>query len=251
MSITTQPAADAQPAERRSSWRDVVIGVGVGNLILAATMLLVAIGLQGRVDPFPLVIAGVVGVGVLLARRPGRAGVIYLGVTSVLLFLVFLAFGGLKAVAHPQSTFDFILIVGLLVNNLTGLAAFPGALRGSTSIASDVTPRVVGVLMAALVALGVVSGLLASSDPRLPGDLGLRAKDFEFDADTLQAKAGRVAVYVKNDDPTHHDFTIQGVVKEEVPGEKARRAVFDVEAGTYRFYCTLHPDAMQGALKVS
>jgi plastocyanin len=229
MSITTQPAADAQPAERRNSWRDVVIGVGVGNLILAAAMLLVAIGLQGTVDAFPFVIAGVVGVGVLLARRPGRTGVIYLGVTSVLLFLGFFAFGGLNAAAHPQSTFDFILIVGLLVNNLTGLAAFPGA----------------------LVALGVVSGLLASSDPRLPGDLGLRAKDFEFDADTLQAKAGRVAVYVKNDDPTHHDFTIQGVVKEEVPGGKARRAVFDIEAGTYRFYCTLHPDAMQGALKVS
>jgi plastocyanin len=84
----------------------------------------------------------------------------------------------------------------------------------------------------------------------MSGDIALEAKHFEFTEQTLEAEAGRIAVFVENADVAHHDFTINDVVEIQLPGQKAGRRAFDVEAGTYRFYCSLHPD-MEGTLKVS
>jgi plastocyanin len=250
------PTADRAQAVA-PSWRAVQQGVMLGDLVLVAFMLVVTLALQGQFDPMPIVIGVVVaGAWLSLRRGRGRAGVIYGGVVSLLLVALVVAFGGLATFARPQSTFDLILMGGLLVTNLAGLVACVQALRAGDAGADGgrgavVVPRVTGALIALLVVVGVVAGVTAYSASPRPGDLQVKAHQFEFTRTHLQARAGRVSVWIQNDDPAHHDFTIKGVVSTALPGEKARRAVFDVEPGTYRFYCTIHPDQMQGTLTVT
>lgn len=248
MSITLERD---QTTGTTSTWRDALRGAATGQIVLVAFMLLLTVAVERRFDPMPVVIGLIVGVGVLLlAKRPGKAGVIYAGVVSLLLFLMVAMFGGLTVFSRPQSTFELILFGGLLVVTLLGLISTVGALRGAGGPAAEIAPKVAGAFLALLVVVGVVAGTLTGSATRMPGDLVLQAKNYEFSKVTLEADAGRVAVFVENSDVSHHDFTIADVVSQQLPAQKASRAVFDVDPGTYRFYCSLHPD-MEGTLKVS
>jgi plastocyanin len=248
---TTTIERDQTTGTTTPTWRDVLRGAATGQIVLVAFMLLLTVAFERRFDPMPIVIGLIVGVGVLLlAKRPGKAGVIYAGVVSLLLFLMVAMFGGLTVFSRPESTFELILFGGLLAVTLLGLVATVGALRGAAGPAAAVAPKVVGAFLALLVVVGVVAGTLTGSATRMPGDLVLQAKNYEFSKVTLEADAGRVAVFVENEDVSHHDFTIADVVSEQLPAQKASRAVFDVDPGTYRFYCSLHPD-MEGTLKVS
>jgi plastocyanin len=106
-------------------------------------------------------------------------------------------------------------------------------------------------LRRALAVIAAVVALAACSPGARPGDVRLRAFQFEWDHTSLAAKAGRVAVFVSNGDAIKHDFTIEGVVARTVPAEQTKRAVFDIGPGVYRFYCSIHPDAMEGTFTVT
>ena len=234
-----------------ATWRDVLRGAATGQLILAAFMLLVSVAVEGRFDPMPVVIGLVIAGGLVwLSKGSGKGGVIYAGVVSLLLFSMVAMFGGLTVFARFQSTFELILFGGLLVVTILGLVATVGALRGKGGRAAQLAPRVAGALIALLVVVGVVAGALTGSATRMDGDLALQTKHFEFTETQLDADAGSVSVFVENEDVAAHDFTIKDVVVVALPGQRAGRATFEVEAGTYRFYCSLHPD-MEGTLKVS
>jgi plastocyanin len=99
--------------------------------------------------------------------------------------------------------------------------------------------------------IAAVVALAACSPGPHPGDVRLRAFQFEWDHTELAAKAGRVAVFVSNQDTIRHDFTIEGVVARSVPAERALRLSFQIQPGVYRFYCSIHPDAMEGTLTVA
>lgn len=246
---TAAPTVDNRP--RGTTWRDVLRGAAVGQVVMSAFMLAVTIAFEGRFDPMPVVIGLIVSGGVvLLTKRPGKGGVIYAGVVSLLLFLMVAMFGGLTVFSRAQSTFELILFGGLLVVTLLGLVATIGALRGAAGPAAEVAPKVAGAFMGLLVVVGVAAGALTGSATRMSGDIALETKHFEFSEATIEADAGRIAVFVENADVAHHDFTIKDVVAIDLPGQKAGRKAFDVESGTYRFYCSLHPD-MEGELKVS
>jgi plastocyanin len=102
-----------------------------------------------------------------------------------------------------------------------------------------------------LAVIAAVVALAACSPSAHPGDVRLRAFQFEWDHTALAAKAGRVAVFVTNGDAARHDFTIKGVVSRGVPAERARRLLFQIKPGVYRYYCSIHPDAMEGTLTVA
>ena len=251
MSTTlTTEALTAAPAAT-STWRDVLRGAALGQSIMAAFMFVVSLVLEGKFDPMPVVI-GLIALGgfVLLTKRSGKGAVIYAGVFSLLLFLMVAMFGGLTVFTRAESTFELILFGGLLVVTLLGLISTVGALRGAGGPAAEIAPKVAGAFLALLVAVGVVAGALTGSATRMAGDIDLQTKNFEFTDTTIEADAGRVAVFIENEDVAHHDFTIKGLVSTELPGQKAGRAVFEADAGEYRFYCTLHP-GMEGTLKLS
>lgn len=234
-----------------TTWRDVLRGAAIGQVILAAFMLLVTLAFEGRFDPMPIVIGLVVAGGIVwLTRGTGRGGVLYAGVVSLLLFLMVAMFGGLTVFTRVSSTFELILFGGLLVVTLLGLVATVGALRRKGGPAAELAPKVAGAFITLLVVVGVVAGALTGSATRMAGDIALETKQFEFTKTEITADAGRVAVFVENEDVAAHDFTINDVVVVDLPGQRAGRGSFEVEAGTYRFYCSLHPD-MEGTLKVS
>ena len=247
--LGTTPTVDNRP--RTTTWRDVLRGAAIGQVVMAAFMLVITLVFEGHFDPMPVVIGLIVAGGVaLLSRREGRAGVIYAGVVSLLLFLMVAMFGGLTVFSRVQSTFELILFGGLLVVTILGLVATVGALRRAAGPAAEVAPKVAGAFIGLLVVVGVIAGGLTGSATRMAGDVPLQAKEFEFSVKTIEVEAGRVAVFIENEDVASHDFTIKDVVSESLPGQKAGRAVFTVDEGTYRFYCSLHPD-MEGTLKAS
>jgi plastocyanin len=236
-----------------TTWRNVLRGAGAGQLVMAGYMVAVTAIFERRLDPMPIVIAAVVAIGVWWLGRAssGRGAVAFAGVVSLLLLLMMLAFGGLATLLRPQSTFELILVGGLLVVSALGLIALPGAWRASPpSAGAALAPRAAAAVIGLLVVVGVVAGILRGSATRMTGDLVLQAKDYGFSEPVLTADAGRVAVFIDNRDVASHDFTIKGVVQQSLPGQKAGRAVFDVKPGSYRFYCSLHPD-MEGTLRVS
>ena len=234
-----------------TTWRDVLRGAALGQLILAAFMLLITVVFEGRFDPFPVVIGLIITGGVVwLTKGKGRGGVIYAGVVSLLLFLMVAMFGGLTVFTRISSTFELILFGGLLVVTLLGLVATPGALRRKAGPAAAVAPKVAGAFIALLVVVGVVAGALTGSATRMAGDIALETKHFEFTEKEITADAGRISVFVENVDVAAHDFTINDVVAIDLPAQRAGRASFEIGEGTYRFYCSLHPD-MEGTLKVS
>ena len=258
MSTTLGAAPSTDPVESPSeqhgvTWRRVLTSAAIGQLAMAVYLFAITLAFDGRFDPMPVVIGGVAGVGVWWLRRPssGRGAVVYAGVVSVLLLLMMLAFGGMAALLRPESTFELILFGGFLVASLLGVVAVPGAFRSWPASPVAAAARVTAVVaVVGFAVVGVVAGIVSGTATRMAGDLSLRAKNYEFNRSVIEVPAGRVAVFVKNDDVASHDFTITGVVHKELPGQKAGRAVFDIEPGSYRFYCSLHPD-MEGMLKAS
>lgn len=247
--LETTPTVDRRP--RTTTWRDVLQGAATGQVVMAAFMFLITLVFEGRVDPMPVVIGAVAAGGVaLLRRRPGRGGVVYAGVVSLLLLLMVAMFGGLTVFSRPESTFELILFGGLSVVTILGLVATVGAWRRAAGPTAEVAPKVAGAFLGLLVVVGVLAGGLTGSATRMAGDVSVQARNFEFSEETIEVEAGRVAVFVDNEDVASHDFSIEGVVSEAIPGQKAGRAVFTVDAGTYRFYCSLHP-GMEGTLKAS
>ena len=243
---TTATSVDTGP-----TWRATLRSAATGQLVLAAFMLLLGIVFEGRFDPMPVVIGLIVAGGVFwLGKSRGKGPVIYAGIVSLLLFLMVAMFGGFTVFSRPGSTFELILFGGLLVVTVLGLVSTVGALLRKGGPAAEVAPKVAGAFIGLLVVVGVIAGALTGSASRMPGDIALETKNFEFTEKTITAPAGRVSVFVENEDIAAHDFTIRDVVDIELPAQRANRGSFEVEAGSYRFYCSLHPD-MEGTLKVS
>ena len=165
MSTLTEYSTTVDGRDRHVAWRDVLRGAAAGQVVMAAFMFLITVALERRFDPMSLVIGALVAVGViLLTKRPGKGGVIYAGVMSLLLLLMVVMFGGLTVLTRVRSTFELILMGGLLVVSLLGLVATAGALRQAGGPVAATAPKVAGACIAGLVAIGVVAG---SRPPRL------------------------------------------------------------------------------------
>jgi plastocyanin len=95
--------------------------------------------------------------------------------------------------------------------------------------------------------------LPAVEGPTSPG-FDVSASEMKFDPDAVAVEAGEVAVTLTNDGSIQHDLRIDGAdfFVEAGSGESVDGTV-DLEAGSYRFFCTVpgHRDAgMEGVLEV-
>jgi cytochrome c oxidase subunit 2 len=107
-----------------------------------------------------------------------------------------------------------------------------------------------------------IGALKAGEPPPGGGDtsdcattIELSAQDIQFSTDAIEAPAGEdFCIQFTNNDEVPHDV---GIVETDFngddvpPGETIVYHVPAMDAGDYKFYCTLHPQAMTGVLTIS
>lgn len=230
-------------------WRELLVWLALTvPVVLVAGMLAL-----GELIPPIIVFAVLFLVGAFLARRPGKAGPILL----VVLAVAMLALNGpfiVPSLAVPASTADFMLATISTIVAIATLIAAIGTLRGRER--SGGGPRVVALGVVGLVVLftGVAAAARITYTQPVAGsgDIRLTTQDIEFAPASITAEAGEVTVYVTNEDPTLHTFTIEELgVDFQIPGGSDARVTFDAGPGTYEFVCTPHEGmGMTGILEV-
>jgi plastocyanin len=234
------------------TWRTLLRYSALGVAATLAFLVIVNLAAGNPLDPFFLVIGGLFVLGSVWTGL-WRGGATFTLVILVLWFLLTLAFGGLASLTRPASWAEFIAVIATIVFYIAGVIAYvrgKGHLDDPAPAARGIVRVSTGVLVLAIV-FGAAAGALAQNDVAKPGDVRLEASDFDFTPTELSAPAGEVGVFVENQDPAQHDFTIEGVVHLSLPAFKDRRATFTLQPGSYAFVCTLHEEDMAGTLKVT
>jgi plastocyanin len=217
-----------------------------GSLVLVAAIL--AFGVSSEGGPwFGLVFTMIPLIGGLLVNgeepRWKVVGIISSFLTAGALFWT--AFG----LSRPSSFFDFVPAVLVLPGALIGLgASIATLLRRDRLTAADDRPErtwIRTMLVVAAAAVGLSSLLTVVS--RKSADLAkanaaVRMADFEFDGASYDW-LGDTTVYVRNDDPFFHTFTVDelGIDVDLSPGSAALVRI-PARPGTYLLYCRPHAD---------
>jgi plastocyanin len=200
----------------------------------------------------PLLIFAIVWIGGVIWLTRAEKG------PAILLLVAFVAFIGLGApfviptLTVPASAGDFILNLASLLAALTGIVAAIAVIRRAGDSGA---PRSLGLAAAAVFVVGAIFSVVAAvtyeNATERDGDVRLVAKDIEFQDTSLEAGAGDVSVFVKNEDSTLHTFTIDELdVSLDIPASKSARVTFQAPPGTYEFYCIPHEGDMEGTIEI-
>lgn len=230
----------------------------LGFLFIALTGL-TAIGfafLAGNTDELSFVLPILI-IALLIAGALLRFGT-WVQVLAALLSFLLLALLPFSTfiLLHPEDGGEFIPLMFLLVGAALG---FIGSLvsliqRRRHTLRAAATPAeslALKVVLAA-VALVAVASLLLTATARTTvsaeakaNAMSIEIKNFQFDPNRTQVKAGQtVRVVVKNDDSTLHTFTLnEAGVDVSIPPGAERLIEFNAPAsGVYQWYCIPHSD---------
>jgi plastocyanin len=245
---------DAVPAPQgKARWTRLAV---LGLLLAAAGPLLLTVATviwsvdTGENLAFFLPV-GLIGlIGAYLLWRFGTWGRIAGIVTAVLVggAVFWTAFG----LAEPSSFFDFVpgvlVVPGILLAISCAIAALVASRRGHlTTAAIGGERRGIQIALTVVAALAVLSGVLTvtgvenvDAADRAAADLEVLLSDIEFDQEEYTV-AGGSTVYIRNDDPIHHTFTIEALDVDEKLGPGSKKIVeIPPEPGTYVLYCKPH-----------
>jgi hypothetical protein len=224
------------------------------GLVLAglAPVLMLLAGLLFGLDMdedlvFFVVVAAVAFIGAFLVWRFGTwskvVGILAGALVGMAMFWT--AFG----LAAPASFFDFVpgilLIPGALIAIGAGIAALIAGRKGNLTdrpVAGE--RRGIQMVLGLVALLALVSGALnlftrstASADE---AQATVAMKDFEFGEESYLV-AGGSKVFVDNDDPFFHTFTIDGLdIDEGFVGGSSKIVDIPSEPGEYILYCKPH-----------
>jgi plastocyanin len=233
---------------RRTGWEVLVRWTAYADIALFVAA---AIGLRDK-EAGASAVALVVGL-VLLRLAHGTIGKIVLG----LLFANFAAWdvlAGLSNLAHGESFLHSMLPSLLAVLSLCGLVSTIVSLFPRRDLTARIRgPRNLAVASLAVIAAALVVTFVGPSPTRATaGDTKIVTKDTKFVPSRIEVKAGRVSVFMSNEDLFWHTFTIRKLhVSLDEPVGGHRRASFDAPPGTYEFVCLIHEQAgMKGTLIV-
>lgn len=247
MTTTEARPTDAATAER--PWSRAMV-------VLAAALVLWALAfnlLAGFIPPVAVLGLLFLASIFVVRRWPRKAGPIFLLVVTVANFLGGAPFMA-EALPHPESPVDFLMSAVIPVTISAGIVvAVIGALRrrswpGARRAVAFGVPAVI----VALVAVSVAAATSLEDDVAAAQDAQLVAEEIEFAPDAFLADAGTVGVFIDNQDPIRHNFSIEELgVDLEIPASTDRRVEFQADPGTYRFFCKItgHED-MEGELVV-
>jgi plastocyanin len=249
MSDTTiAPETPTPEAKPGFTWNSLLRGATVGAMLITVVTLVLA----GLIPPLVVFLVLWV-IGLWLVRRPGKAGPIFM-------LIVFLAYLGTSApfvlpqLAVPASTVDFVIALGATLAGVTAIVSAIAVLvkgaRTPSSLARALGGAVVGLFIAGVI-LSVVQNASFEDAELQEGDVELTTVDIEFSPTDVEGEGGEVSVFVQNDDPVLHTFTIDELdVDLDVPAGKSARITFEAEPGEYRFYCVPHQPDMEGTLTI-
>ena len=246
MSTTETETAAPAPAPVGLTWRKVAAWGAWAIPILFLLTMLVFMEFIPFFIPF-IVVFGLLGMWVL---GGGKASAIVLGLIS-LVFIVMNAPFIIPTLAVPASVVDFVSTAWLLLAALTAAIASGMALRAEgPAPAARTFQRVMAGLAVLVVVLSLVATATYEDASQQEGDIEVVAEDIEY-PETLPAQSGTVAVFVTNNDPTYHTFTIDELdVHVDIPANSTARVEFEADSGEYTFYCVPHESDMEGTLQV-
>jgi plastocyanin len=232
---------------RRTGWDVLVRWTAVAD---AAVFAAAAIGLRDK-EAAATPIAIVVGL-VLLRVGGGRIGTVILG----LLFAnsaFWSVTGSVSNLSHGESFLHSMLPSLLAVFSLCGLVCAVAALFPHDPRVMAKGPRNVAVASIALIVAALAAAFTGPSPTAVrAGDVRMVTKNTKFAPARVEVNAGRVSVFMANEDLFWHTFTISKLhVNLDVPVGGHRRVTFRAAAGTYVFVCLIHRQAgMKGTLVV-
>lgn len=245
---TTSAGTSLTTAAEANPWRSMVVRSGMA---LAAGFIVLMVLARFPIPPLAIYVILVAG-GLALRRRKPTAGVVMVGVSTLLIFALN-APALISNLSRPADPVDFTLsVLGLAAALCTAVAIVPAVRRARGSTIS----RAVSVVAVTAVALALVGSSLArlttvESVAALPTDTEVAIAQTTF-PEAVSVDAGDIGLFVDNQDPYSHTFTIDelGVNTELVAGAN-QRVEFSAEPGEYPFYCAIPGhEFMEGTLVV-
>jgi plastocyanin len=230
-------------------WRSVAT-IAALTWLAWAIVLTIAIG---GLEPFVIVTAVIpIAAWGATVWRPNRITYTIFGALGLLAILFFLP-TILEDVVHPESAFGFnTSVVPTLASLLmigVGVAAWAplGDRSATRAWATAATLFGIGLVVSIVAAAGL------EDDEAIPGDVTLVAESAEWSTASLAAEGGTVAVFVRNQDPVRHTFSIDELdVDVELPAGTDRRVQFSAPPGTYTYFCAVTGhDSMTGTIVIA
>jgi amicyanin len=96
-------------------------------------------------------------------------------------------------------------------------------------------------VMVVLLLLAGSTNVRANSDPAPATAAQVKIDNFSFDPPTLTVAAGTTVTWTNRDDIPHTVVSTDGVFKSKVRDTDETFSYTFAKAGTYSYYCSLHP----------
>jgi plastocyanin len=107
--------------------------------------------------------------------------------------------------------------------------------KKSACLASVALPVAIAMLL-----LTAASSVTANAEPSEAG-AAVKIDNFVFGPQTLTVPVGTTVVWTNSDDIPHTSVSTEGVFKSKVLDTDEKFSYTFTKAGTYPYYCTIHP----------
>jgi plastocyanin len=101
--------------------------------------------------------------------------------------------------------------------------------------------RIAGVVMIAILLLFAGSSRLAASDQPSAANVAVKIDNFVFGPQAITVPVGTTVTWTNSDDTPHTAVSTDGVFKSKVMDTDERFSYTFTKAGTYSYYCSVHP----------
>ena len=225
---------------------------------LADAVVLFGYGLtRGDRETLGFAVVMLVGLGLL---RVGRGLLGLLVLAALFLDIQFWMFPAANGNAtYRVGLVDLLIPASLVAFSLAGLIGSLAAiihLRDPAAGRAAAAPTGILAVVFVFASLGLVWAMSDAAAQVVPaGAVELQTVNIAYVPDSLQARAGKVTVAVRNRDLFWHTFTIDALkVDVRAPVGRLQSATFEAKPGTYTYYCRIPGHVtlgMRGTLTVT
>jgi len=96
-------------------------------------------------------------------------------------------------------------------------------------------------VLVAMVLLAAASSSVAANAQPLAATAGVKIDNFVFGPQTITVPVGTTVTWTNADDIPHTSVSTEGVFKSKVLDTDEKFSYTFTKAGTYPYYCTIHP----------